>query len=156
MNQAQPLLAQLKDIHLPAPPSIWPLAWGWWLLSALAFMAISLISYTLLKRRKNRRALRAAKNELRNLKQRYSQAPYQEIHSDISRLIRRTVIAYHPEAASLIGDDWALFLSKISSNISQKQAQAMLHGAYQKNSDTSTLFSLTEAWLSALKIKKVT
>ena len=25
----------LRDIHLPAEPGLWPLAWGWWLFACL-------------------------------------------------------------------------------------------------------------------------
>ncbi|MFT6261488.1 MAG: hypothetical protein ACJAYK_002636 [Crocinitomicaceae bacterium] len=45
-----PILEQLKDIHLPDPVSWWPLAWPWWLL--LTIIA-GIIIFTVLYRKKN-------------------------------------------------------------------------------------------------------
>jgi hypothetical protein len=45
-----PMLAQLKDIHLPDPVSWWPIAWPWWLLLATL---VAIIIFTVFYRRKN-------------------------------------------------------------------------------------------------------
>lgn len=31
-------LSELKDIHIPVEPDLWPLAWGWWVLFWSAFI----------------------------------------------------------------------------------------------------------------------
>ncbi len=47
------LLQQLKDIHLPNEPTLWPLAWGWWLiLSIVICLILALTAYTIYKRLK--------------------------------------------------------------------------------------------------------
>jgi hypothetical protein len=51
VNQApNPMLEQLKDIHLPDPVSWWPLAWPWWL---LLVTIVALVIFTILYRKKN-------------------------------------------------------------------------------------------------------
>jgi hypothetical protein len=49
-QSTNPLLEQLKDIHLPDPVSWWPLAWPWWLLLTTA---IGIIIFTVLYYKKN-------------------------------------------------------------------------------------------------------
>lgn len=50
MTQTNPMLAQLKDIHLPEAVSWWPLAWPWWLI--LAF-TVAVICFVIYYRKKN-------------------------------------------------------------------------------------------------------
>lgn len=42
---ANPALAQLRDIHLPEAVSWWPIAWPWWLMLVLLIAVISFIIY---------------------------------------------------------------------------------------------------------------
>ncbi|MBV1915190.1 MAG: DUF4381 domain-containing protein [Pseudomonadales bacterium] len=54
MNPADPL-SQLKDIHLPDAPGLWPLAPGWWILIVLLIALVSAAIYLVISyRRKNR------------------------------------------------------------------------------------------------------
>ena len=51
---------QLKDIHLPGSPDLWPLALGWWLLLAIIVLALFWLFSQLKKRnriRKHRKML---------------------------------------------------------------------------------------------------
>ena len=47
--QANPMLEQLRDIHLPDAVSWWPIAWPWWLMLSLL---IALISFAIYYRKK--------------------------------------------------------------------------------------------------------
>lgn len=68
MNPNDPL-AQLRDIHLPAEVSWWPLAWGWWLLISLAGAALIGLIWTLLKRYQGRLYRRQAQAQIDRLQQ---------------------------------------------------------------------------------------
>ena len=68
MNPNDPL-AQLRDIHLPAEVSWWPLAWGWWLLIALAGAALVWLIWVLLKRYQSRLYRRQAQVQIDRLQQ---------------------------------------------------------------------------------------
>ena len=48
--QANPMLEQLRDIHLPDAVSWWPIAWPWWLMLVLL---IALICFAIYYRKKN-------------------------------------------------------------------------------------------------------
>lgn len=49
MNPSDPL-AQLRDIHLPADISTWPMAPGWWLLLIVAASLLGWLTWLLVKR----------------------------------------------------------------------------------------------------------
>lgn len=45
-------LEQLRDIHLPAQPALWPPAPGWWLLALLGLAALAWLAWRLRARRR--------------------------------------------------------------------------------------------------------
>ena len=49
MNDLQEQLKDLRDIHLPDPVSIWPLAPGWWALMILVPVLYFLIRFIVRK-----------------------------------------------------------------------------------------------------------
>jgi hypothetical protein len=71
LNPNDPL-AQLRDIHLPAEVSWWPLAWGWWLLIALAGAALIGLIWMLLKRHQSRLYRRQAQAQIDRLQQQHT------------------------------------------------------------------------------------
>lgn len=99
----------LRDIHLPEPTGLWPLAPGWWMLIALALAGIGWLAYRAFKkyrlnapRRYAMRALAAAESDYREHRN-----PV-ELSKQVSKLLRRGMLAYAPrrEVAGLTGDDW--------------------------------------------------
>ena len=48
--QAQELV--LRDVHVPAAPSMWPPAPGWWLLAAAALTVIAVIWFLKLRQQR--------------------------------------------------------------------------------------------------------
>ncbi|MFA5590662.1 MAG: DUF4381 family protein [Lysobacteraceae bacterium] len=102
---------QLADLHLPAPPSWWPPAPGWWLL-ALLLLALSFWLWQRLRRRHKQRARRDfLQAELESLSQRFpgeNQGAAQVAALSVS--LRRIAREVSPGAERLQGQDWLEFL----------------------------------------------
>jgi len=104
-------LEQLRDIHLPAPVSFWPLAPGWWALAAIVAGAAATAVWTW--RRHRRSVRRLALRELAVLEARYGEPDQRvELAVSLTTLIRRVALRQqaHSSVASLHGEPWVEFL----------------------------------------------
>lgn len=102
-------LAQLKDIHLPDPVGIWPLAPGWWI-SAILLLSASVATVMFIRKWRQRRRARAqAMAELKSLSASSNDWPVQ-----LNALLKRAALSYFPHhrVASLHGEAWADFLTR--------------------------------------------
>ncbi|KDM90711.1 DUF4381 domain-containing protein [Photobacterium galatheae] len=105
MTQTQTHPLQLADLHLPSPPDLWPLAWGWWV-SALVFILSATLIYFIMRQIQHKRRQQSAKKlALIRLKQAGSV-------SEINTLLRQTALTYFPrsQVAGLNGNAWLAFL----------------------------------------------
>ena len=108
-------LANLHDIVLPPSVSWWPLAWGWYLLSALLLAGLA---WGLLRWRRRRRANRyrdLALGELDALADAIGDPARQaRALADLPVLLKRVALAAWPRArvAGLSGEDWWQFLDE--------------------------------------------
>ena len=96
----------LREIHLPAPIGIWPLAPGWWLLlSSIIIVASVLIAWVLYLRRPT--PLLQALNALDDILQTQCLSPDQKSQA-LSIILRKLAITTHPrvEVAALSGQSW--------------------------------------------------
>lgn len=110
MQQADPL-AGLRDIHLPEPVSLWPLAAGWWMVLG-AVVAIALTA-ELLRRRRLASLRAAALRELNDLEKDWQRSSDSaRLAFDLSSLLRRVALTRFPRAqvAALAGVHWSAFL----------------------------------------------
>jgi hypothetical protein len=106
-------LPVLRDIHLPAPPAVWPPAPGWWLLAILALVALGFAVRLLLRRRARaarRRRLLAEFDALRPAAIDAGTTP--AYLAALSAFLRRLARAVSADAAVLRGDDWIRFLDR--------------------------------------------
>jgi hypothetical protein len=107
MNPAQG--PDLRDIHLPPPPSWWPPAPGWWLL-ALLILALStfifLYLYKKLQQRRHRLALMAEFE--RTVAAAKDDAP--ALAAALSGFLRRLSRHDSPASVALAGDAWLAYL----------------------------------------------
>ncbi|CAH0529014.1 DUF4381 domain-containing protein [Vibrio hippocampi] len=98
-------LLPLNDIHLPAEPTWWPFAIGYWLVLGIAIcsLIVSLIAWK--KRKQKRRAKRAAITLL-------ALHPEQLTPSHAIEVVRQAALSYFPrqQIAKLTGEDWLTFL----------------------------------------------
>ena len=116
MDPAQTqLLASLRDIHLPAPVSWWPLAPGWWLLAVLLLLMMVWTLRRLIKRWQLAQLSRQAQALLDQAYQScLDQAPTQQYLSQANKILKRVLISlgHTSTHASLHGNQWAQLLEQ--------------------------------------------
>jgi hypothetical protein len=142
-------LPQLRDIHLPAPPSAWPPAPGWWLLGALALAALIAAGWLLrrhLQRRARQRRLIAELDRLRPASADADTTP--AYLAALSQFLRRLARAVRSDAASLRGDDWIRFLDRHGDGFGA-YADALTDAAWRPKAsvDVQALHALARAHL---------
>lgn len=146
-------LQSLRDIHLPAPISIWPLAPGWYILIALITSAVLVLFYLYYRKCLYARAKKQALKKLQHLHSLYQQGhDAQLLIAQASILLRRVALAYFPrqQIAGLHGTRWLQFLDQNSplENFA-RDAQALTTAPYETHSTTdfNYLFSLVKQWI---------
>lgn len=156
-----PALSQLHDIHLPARISWWPPAPGWWLLLAIALLAVGVL-YAVHRLRNRNHWRRFALMELTRLREQHASQHFapRAVVSELSILLRRVAISRFPraEVAALNGDAWLVFLDRgLGENAAfQSDAGRLLTSVPYRPEmaiDPSTLsavFALAERWLKKL------
>lgn len=128
----QQALSQLQDIHLPAPVSNWPPAYGWWLIALLllALLLASLWQWRVF--RKKRLAKRQALALLSQLDANQPNWPGQ-----LNQLLKRLALSYFPaeQVASHYQHHWLAFLQQQLPDKKQAAFSAvfspLLKGLYQ-------------------------
>ncbi|MGQ3889201.1 DUF4381 domain-containing protein [Legionella sp. CNM-1927-20] len=148
------VLAKLHDIHLPSSIGWWPLAPGWYILTVLILLIISLLVTIAYRQRQYARAKRQACQLLDNYEQEYLRnGDVSATCAKISELLRRVALVYFPrqDVASLQGEDWINFLNKTSKNINFNAVrECLLILPYQSRSqkvNLKPLFSRAYAWI---------
>jgi len=146
MNPTSPL-DQLKDIHLPDPVSMWPLAWPWWMLLLAIFIAVGLTLYLRKKNTWRRQALSKLKvisseNQLQCIQQ-------------CNRLLKQvSLFRFGNSCASLSGEKWLHFLDeKLKNNIFSTEFSAFAYAldkpaaAEEESIDVIKLKKAVELWI---------
>ncbi|MCU4676879.1 DUF4381 domain-containing protein [Catenovulum sp. 2E275] len=105
MSNAADPLAAFKDIQMPDPVSWWPLAWGWWLLIALAILLVTGLIFGFIRYQKKQRAKKQA---IRLINQLDDNASINALNT----LLKQAMLSYFPreQVASLSGRAWYEFL----------------------------------------------
>lgn len=152
MDKTDPL-AQLKDIHLPAPISWWPLAPGWYVVIALALILTLLLTYQMYKKHRYALAKKQALSLLALYQEQYEKKPHApETSAHISELLRRVALVYYPrkEVASLHGEAWLHFLNQTGKDIDFSSVRTMLLDApfqADNNINLKPLFIKAQQWI---------
>lgn len=130
MNNAQAVSTPLalSDLHLPAEPSFWPLAWGWWG-GALVIILLLIGLLVFLKMRKKKLAPKVAALTIFE-RERTTLSPSAAIE-----LLRQTALCYYPRAhiAHLSGQAWLEFLdSQLKSPLFVQHLSTWQYALYHK------------------------
>lgn len=147
------LLAQLRDIHLPAPIGFWPFAPGVYVLGVL-FILLLLGSIFLLMRyiragHNKRQALRVLKSYHQDY---LKNANSQTSAAQISELLKRVALVYYPreQVASLQGDAWIDFLNQTARQVDFTKVRPLLiECPFQppQSIDLLPLFDVAKRWI---------
>lgn len=151
MNRADPL-AQLRDIHLPAPVSWWPPAPGWWLAGFVALAVAAWLTYFLRRWFLRNRYRKVALNKLflldRNEKERAS-----AVLEEIAALLRRVAMQTYgrQRVAPLAGDAWLAFLDQTgnTSEFSSGAARVLGSERYRPavEADIDQVLGIAKKWI---------
>lgn len=110
-------LKQLRDLHLPEAPGLWPPAPGWWLLAGCVIAAVVAMAIHMYRIRRRGRPLRLAVNALDSLlaQSRDLKLAPREFADGVNDLLKRALIhgAHQFDAAPLTGAAWLAYLDGI-------------------------------------------
>lgn len=105
-------LSGLKDIHLPAVPSLWPLPAVFWIVLTALLCFVFLMRLIWIKKHKLT-ARKYANREVESITDRFSGNGY-KIATELSLLMRRIALMKYPrqDVSGLTGKTWRQFLEK--------------------------------------------
>ncbi|WP_318489153.1 DUF4381 domain-containing protein [Photobacterium leiognathi] len=107
MATPSPQQLPLADIHLPAAPSYWPLAWGWWLALVIVIIVIIALVVMFKRKKQSNAAQKEALNQLALI------TPEQGL-SALNTLLKQAALSYYSRSvvAPLTGEAWLTFLDR--------------------------------------------
>lgn len=145
-------LSQLRDIHLPDAGGFWPPAPGWWVLFALALIALVAVIVLLRRRQRKNRWLKIARRELDQLDRDRSPSPhwFARLNTLLKQCARQRYPQERPEAMS--GARWAEFLLETCPQdriASRPVVEAMINSSWQPepSADPATAVAFARLWL---------
>lgn len=152
------LLEQLKDIYLPEQVSSWwPLAYGWWILIAVAVLLVLLCVLILHKRKKHRQYIDSIVNDFKeDLSEVYVTKP-KEVLQSISIYLKR--IAMHKfkkdDIKLLHGKAWVEYLnSKTNREIFSSEIVEYLQNTYKPydldDVELEKIVAASEKWIRSV------
>jgi hypothetical protein len=121
------ILSQLRDVHWPKPPSIWPLAIGYYLaILIFIFLMFFLVKYILWGRKK-RKLKKQIIRELSMIESRYIRdRDIAQLQSSIDAFLRRLVFHKHPNKFSKASDLDEIFLALVKILPNQKKTEHVI------------------------------
>lgn len=156
MNDLQEALKDLRDIHVPEPISIWPLAPGWWALMILLPILVLLFNFVL-KKMLMPKYKKLALAELKNITSNYEISNNShETCGEISLLIRKALVAKigNEAVAGLVSEEWLAYLDKLSKteSFSTGVGRTIISAPYERTSDVNIdeLIAVTKKLLGNL------
>lgn len=152
-------LAELRDIHLPAPLEFWPPAAGWWLLAALALAGTIYGIYLLVRAWRSNAYRRQAVVELADIFAN-SNAEAQTQLANINELLKRVALSRFPRehVANLSGESWVAFLDQAMGGheFTMGPGQILIDGPYAihgaNKENLARLEPVVRRWIQTHKV----
>ena len=148
-----PLLQQLRDVHLPADVGWWPPAIGWWLLALiLGWLLYRLARYWLAQYRQSRYKKQALL-ELDTYLLAWQQDDQDSAYLQAANGLLRRVCLHLQDGQKLsaqIGQQWADNLNRYSkAQLDPESILALTHGAYRKQpaAEVERLHKNLSSWI---------
>ena len=147
---------QLRDIHLPAAPDVWPPAPGWWVLALLLLIALYFAATYLVRFMRRRRLQKQVLASLDVLRHSYNDKELPRFLTEVSRLLRQVAIMKFSrrQVAALSGDGWLSFLDQNGGGgqFTDGPGRVLATGPYAPASsigeiDIDALLDLTRKWI---------
>ena len=148
-------LANLADIPLSSPVSLWPQTWPSRMLLAVVFVSIVFGALWTLYRWRANRYRREALSELKRIEAGAATLAPIELAAALASLVRRTALAAFPreQVASLTGAAWLSFLDRTDGRhtFSEGPGRVLETSAYRQAPamDTGGLISGVRYWIKA-------
>lgn len=140
----------LRDIHMPPPPSWWPLAPGWWIVAGVVAVALAVLIWCVWRWRRRRRAWATIAREMNTLAGRYrEQHAAAELAAGLSQLLRRAVL-HRGGDAHLSGEDWHAELTRLAPDVlSPALVDEIASAQYRPNATLDGEFAIDacQRWL---------
>lgn len=148
-------LAELKDVHLPAPVSIFPLATGWYIVIAIIFILVAVLIWWQLRRHKKKQQQQEIFSLLKQIEANAVTTSDEKTIEECSILLKRVAVAKFPEQKPqlLFGKNWLQFLDKTGKTTEFTTGSGHYLGEiYQKQQleDKEAFFALIEKWLRSV------
>ena len=139
-NQSLDPLSELRDVALPPQPGHWDLALGWWALLAVLLSFIFYFAYLGIRHWRSNRYRREALAELESITDLGRKSGNDQFYlKEIQELLKRVALTKfsREKVAQLSQLEWTKFLDRSSNSerFSEKQAEALIDGAYRKEMD---------------------
>ena len=158
MNQDP--LAQLRDIHLPNPISIWPPAIGWWiLLAVIIFLAIA-IGWGIKRHLANKKHQAMINNALDKVLTDYKlEGNFQAYLQALSELLKRAAINLRGDkhVAAYSGGKWQQYIYQYTSEDQKDLCTYFGDELYQRkgSGDVPALQQFAKDWINTKEKTKV-
>ncbi|MCY3769626.1 MAG: DUF4381 domain-containing protein [Gammaproteobacteria bacterium] len=155
MEEVANPLSELRDIHLPSDPALWPPAPGWWLAGIVLILMAAWLAWLMRRIRKRTLPKRTFQADLMRLDTHTEQMPLKlERVREMSRLMRQYAIHKfgRDTVSGLHGTAWLQFLDhSTDSQVSFTQGPGRVFGQDQYASrvdvDLEALKRLLIAWV---------
>ncbi|MEO8922709.1 MAG: DUF4381 domain-containing protein [Caldimonas sp.] len=146
---------QLRDIHLPPAPPLWPPAPGWWIVAAILLALAAWGSLAAWRRLRLRRERRRVMDMLARLESGLVSERSPEALTHISVLLRRLALMRFPRAnvAALTGPTWLRFLDESGGQgrFAEGPGRVLGSGPYRRalptDMDVVGLMALVREWV---------